>query len=99
MESAWIVEQAKALGFDLCGVVRAEQFPELERFGDWLERGYAGEMAYLEDPRRRQPSRALENLRSVIVCAVNYNTSHPYSTQAAALHARHAEQPLSLIHI
>ena len=93
MESAWIVEQAKALGFDLCGVVRAEQFPELERFGDWLERGYAGEMAYLEDPRRRQPSRALENLRSVIVCAVNYNTSHPYSTQAAALHARHAEQP------
>jgi epoxyqueuosine reductase len=93
MESAWIVERAKALGFDLCGVVRAEQFPELERFEDWLERGYAGEMAYLEDPRRRQPSRALENLRSVIVCAVNYNTSHPYSTHLAALHARHAEQP------
>ena len=93
MESAWIVGRAKALGFDCCGVVRAEKFPELEQFGEWLERGYAGEMAYLEDPRRREPSRVIENLRSVIVCALNYNTAHPYSTQAAAVHARDSESP------
>jgi epoxyqueuosine reductase len=82
-DSVWIVEAAKAEGFDLCGVVRAQQFPELERFGEWLERGYAGEMAYLNDPRRREPALVMENLRSVIVCALNYNTGHPYSTQAA----------------
>ena len=28
-DTLWIVDQAKSLGFDLCGIVRAEQFPEL----------------------------------------------------------------------
>jgi epoxyqueuosine reductase len=93
MESAWIVERAKALGFDLCAVARAERFPELEQFGEWLERGYAGEMAYLEDPRRREPAWVMADLRSVIVCALNYNTAHPYSTQAAAAHASDSESP------
>jgi len=83
-DSAWIVERAKEVGFDLCEVVRAEKFPELEGFGEWLRRGYAGEMNYLEDPRRKEPRLAMEHLRSVIVCALNYNTGHPYSTEAAA---------------
>ena len=34
--TAWIVERASALGFDLCGVVRAEKFPELELIKEWL---------------------------------------------------------------
>jgi epoxyqueuosine reductase len=93
MQSAWIVERAKALGFDLCGVVRAEQFPDLEQYKDWLERGYAGEMAYLEDPRRREPARVIADLRSVIVCALNYNTAHPYSTEVAAAHVSDSESP------
>jgi len=82
----WVVERAKTLGFDLCGVVRAdaEKFPELENFKGWLDRGYAGEMNYLEDPRRAEPSLLMQDLRSVIVCALNYNTEHPYSTEVAA---------------
>jgi epoxyqueuosine reductase len=83
-ESAWIVERAKEIGFGLCGVVRAEKFPELERFQEWLDLGFAGEMKYLEDPRRQDPWLAMERVRSVIVCALNYNTQHPYSTEAAA---------------
>ncbi|HYA63311.1 MAG TPA: tRNA epoxyqueuosine(34) reductase QueG [Candidatus Sulfotelmatobacter sp.] len=83
-DSSWIVEQAKALGFDLCGIVSAAQFPELEHFSEWLERGYAGEMKYLEDPRRREPELVMEDLRSVIVCGLNYNTAHPYSTEAVS---------------
>lgn len=82
--SGWIAERARALGFDLCGVARADKFLELGRFREWLERGYAGEMKYLEDPRRPDPSLTMEDLRSVIVCALNYNTAHPYSTEAAA---------------
>jgi epoxyqueuosine reductase len=92
-DGAWIVEAAKEEGFDLCGVVRAQQFPELERFGEWLERGYAGEMAYLKDPRRREPALVLDNLRSVIVCALTYNTAHPYSTQAASSNAVGSDEP------
>jgi len=92
-DTAWIVERAKALGFDLCGVVRADKFPELEQFGEWLKRGYAGEMKYLEDPRRRESSLVMEGLRSVIVCALNYNTAHPYSIEAAASASAHSGAP------
>lgn len=82
-DSAWVVERAKALGFNLCGILRPERFPELEKFAEWLGRGYAGEMAYLHDPRRVDPSQLMPELRSVIVCALNYNTPAPYSTEAA----------------
>jgi epoxyqueuosine reductase len=78
----WIVEQAKEVGFDLCGVVRAEEFPELENTAEWLARGYAGEMKYLHDPRREDPSMAMPGVRSVIVCALGYNTDNRLSTEA-----------------
>ena len=63
-------------------------WPELARLPEWLAKGYAGEMKYLHDARRGSPAQALPGVRSVIVCALNYNTSHPYSTEAAA--AQHA---------
>ena len=81
-ETPWIVQQAKGVGFDRCGVVRAEQFPELENTAEWLERGYAGEMKYLHDPRREDPRAAMPGIRSVIVCLLNYNTARPLSTDA-----------------
>jgi epoxyqueuosine reductase len=83
-ETGWIEARARAEGFDLCGVVRPENFLELLRVPEWLDRGYAGEMKYLTDPRRSDPQRVLEGLRSAIVCALNYNTAKPYSTAAAA---------------
>jgi epoxyqueuosine reductase len=79
--ATWIAERATAVGFDLCGVARAENFPELARTDEWLERGYAGEMQYLADPRRSDPGAVLEGIRSVIVCALNYNTENPRSTE------------------
>jgi epoxyqueuosine reductase len=82
--SQWVCERARALGFDLCGVARAESWPELARLPDWLARGHAGEMRYLEDPRRQSPKNALANARSVIVCALNYNSAKPYSMEAIA---------------
>jgi epoxyqueuosine reductase len=84
-DTAWIVDQAKSLGFDLCGVVRAEKFPELEHTPEWLARGYAGEMKYLADPRRSDPRTVLPGIQSVIVCLLNYNTEHALSTDCAAL--------------
>jgi epoxyqueuosine reductase len=79
--TVWIDEQAKSLGFDLCGVVRAARFPELAKTEEWLARGYAGEMKYLSDIRRCDPQAAMPAIRSVIVCALNYNTAHPKSTE------------------
>jgi len=83
-DTVWIVDEAKSLGFDLCGVVRAEKFPELERTPEWLARGYAGEMKYLDDPRRSDPRTVLPGIQSVIVCLLNYNTENPLSTDPAA---------------
>jgi epoxyqueuosine reductase len=84
VDTSWVEERARALGFDLCGVVRAEKFPELTRISDWLERGFAGEMKYLADPRRSDPAAVLPGWRSAVVCAMNYNTALPRSTDAAA---------------
>jgi epoxyqueuosine reductase len=80
----WIVEQAKSLGFDLCGVVRAGKFPELQQMPEWLARGYAGEMKYLADPRRSDPQTAMPGIQSAIVGLLNYNTAQPLSTDTAS---------------
>jgi epoxyqueuosine reductase len=80
--TARIVELSRTLGFDLCGVAHATDFPELEHLTEWLERGHAGEMRYLHDERRRSPSLVMQGARSVIVCAMNYNTSLPSSIDA-----------------
>jgi epoxyqueuosine reductase len=91
--TGWICELARAEGFDLCGVAPVkepagapDQQPapapeELARLPEWLARGYAGEMNYLNDARRADPARVLEGARSLIVVALNYNTEHPYSTE------------------
>jgi len=80
----WICDRARAVGFDLCGVAPVDALEELAHLPDWLERGYAGEMNYLRDPRRADPRLVLEGARSLIVVALNYNTQHPYSTEAPA---------------
>ena len=95
--TAWICEQARATGFDLCGVATiasapaardgasqssiGETFEELAHLPEWLARGYAGEMNYLRDPRRADPRLVLDGARSLIVVALNYNSALPYSTE------------------
>jgi epoxyqueuosine reductase len=79
--SEWIAQRAGAVGFDLCGVVAAQKFPELANADLWLARGFAGEMNYLSDPRRRDPASVLPGVRSVIVCALNYNSDYPRFVQ------------------
>src|SRR5262245_12512257 len=83
-ETGWIRERAQQLGFALCGMAPAEKFPELLRYPEWLERGYAGEMKYLSDKRRLDPQEAMSGVRSLIVCALNYNSKFPYSTEVGA---------------
>src|SRR2546423_15351280 len=82
-DSAWIVAKAQEIGFDLCGIAKVEAWAELDRLNEWLERGHAGEMGDLHDPRRCDPRHVLPGARSVVVCALNYNTRTNYSIQAA----------------
>ena len=71
------------MGFDLAGVTGVDALAELARIPEWLERGYAGEMDYLRDPRRADPRLVLDGARSLIVVALNYDTEQPYSTEVA----------------
>ena len=82
-----LVEHARSIGFELCGVAPAEEFEELRRLPEWLERGYAGEMRYLHDARRASAQNVLPGTRSVIVCALNYNAALPCSTAVDAIAA------------
>jgi epoxyqueuosine reductase len=80
--AARTIELARAEGFDLCGIAPAAEFPDLAHLDEWLDRGYAEEMRYLHDARRRSPAQAMPGARSVIVCALNYNTPLPSSNLA-----------------
>ena len=88
-DTGWIVAKAIELGFDLCGAVPVEALADLANLEEWLKRGYAGEMHYLRDPRRLDVLRVLPDAKSVVVCALNYNTDHLPSTEAAAEAGRH----------
>ena len=80
----WVCERAREMGFDLCGVAPVEGLEDLGHFPEWLARGYSGEMNYLQDARRGDPRLVLEGARSLIVVALNYNSSPPYSTKIPA---------------
>ncbi len=77
----WIKQKGRELGFDRVGFAPAADLPELARFPEWLERGYAGTMDYLRKPRRADVRRLLPAARTVICCALNYDTRQPRSTE------------------
>jgi epoxyqueuosine reductase len=82
-----VKQAARDAGFELVGIAPVYAFDELDRFREWIEAGRAGEMKYMEardeagNLRRSSLRSTVPWARSVIVCAINYNTSHPYSTQ------------------
>jgi epoxyqueuosine reductase len=82
--AAQIKSKALEFGFDLCGIAPASDYPELKFFREWLDRGYAGEMAYLNRSadRRADVRHVITSATSVIVTATIYNTDRPYSTES-----------------
>jgi len=85
--STRIKQCARNAGFDLCGIAPVRDFAELQVFPSWIADGKHGEMKYMEardeegELKRASLARVAPWARSVIVCAINYNTAHPYSTQ------------------
>jgi epoxyqueuosine reductase len=85
--SALIKDSAHDAGFELSGIAPVEDYPELEHFPKWIAAGHAAEMKYMESRdesgnlKRASLKSTFPWARSVIVCAINYNTVHPYSTE------------------
>jgi epoxyqueuosine reductase len=82
-----VKQSARDAGFDLCGIAPVRDFSELQAFPAWIDGGKHGEMKYLEardeagELKRASLARVAPWARSVVVCAINYNTAHPYSTE------------------
>ena len=82
-----ILRAAREAGFDLAGIAPVGDFAEHRYFEQWIADGRAAEMQYLEsrDITGKLKRSSLQTIapwaRSVLVCAINYNTAQPYSTQ------------------
>lgn len=78
-----IKQKAVDIGFDLVGISPVDSFPENQFYKEWLNQGFSGEMTYMErnQEKREDLKQILPNAKSVISCAVNYNTDYPYSTE------------------
>lgn len=88
-----VLEAAGELGFELAGIARVDEFPQLRHFAAWIENGCAGEMRYLAraatgdeasesgKPRylRADLRHAFPWARSVVCCGMLYNTAQPHS--------------------
>ncbi len=81
VSAEWVKEQGRAAGFDRVGIAPAGDLPELARFPEWLARGYAGALDYMRNPKRRDVRELLPDARSVICCALVYDTEQPRSTE------------------
>lgn len=66
---------ARKLGFDQCGIARAERLDDdAKRLEQWLSRGYQGSMQYMENhfDLRVDPTLLVPGARSVITLLHNY---------------------------
>ena len=70
-----IKSKAKDLGFDFCGIAKAEFLEEeAPRLEEWLNRNYQGEMGYLANhfDKRLDPRKLVDGAKTVISLAYNY---------------------------
>lgn len=76
MTSQQIKEYAYSLGFDACGICKAESVKaeEQRHFNEWTDSGYHADMDYMarNTDKRLNPTLLVENARSVICVALNY---------------------------
>lgn len=70
-----IKQKARALGFDHCGIAKAEQLTEdAYRLEKWLNKGMHGAMGYMENyfDKRIDPRLLVDGAKSVITLLLNY---------------------------
>jgi len=70
-----IKEKSRALGFDFCGISKAEFLEEeAPRLENWLNKNYHGQMAYMANhfDKRLDPRKLVDGAKSVISLMFNY---------------------------
>jgi epoxyqueuosine reductase len=73
--TAFVLAEAKALGFDLCRITRPDAIPEAkERLGEFIDAGRHGTMEWMAQTRDRRgdPRTLWSDVRSIVVFGLNY---------------------------
>ena len=72
-------DEACRLGFALAGACPAVTPAGLGLFGQWLDRGYGGQMEYLDSRRDayKHPRHVLDGARGILMLAMEYATTEP----------------------
>lgn len=85
--------KAREMGFELVGIARATSADGFDRYLEWLDRGYAGEMAYLHNhsTQRQHPDSILSDVRSVVMVGLTY--ANRDSNHGKARVAKYAQAP------
>ena len=87
----FIKNKAVELGFDHCGIVRAEPLDEdARRLEKWLNKGMHGTMQYMENhfDMRIDPAKLVPGARSVITLLMNYFPAAQQLEQAPKIRRR-----------
>ena len=71
---AQLVALAREVGFDSCRIAACAAPVHANEFRDWLRKGAAGEMSYMErgEEKRCDPQQILPGAKSIVVVALNY---------------------------
>jgi len=88
-----IKQKAKQIGFDSCGIAKAESLDAEARILEaWLNQGLHGKMAYMENyfDKRIDPRKLVEGARSVISLSYNYFTGAKQTDEQAPKIAMYA---------
>ncbi len=83
---------AAELGFDGCGIARADAPDPEDRLGSWLRSGYHGDMEWLPRTQaiRQDPGLKLPSVRSVVVVTRNYLAARPPQPAGSGKVSRYA---------
>ena len=76
---AWIKAQALDLGFSDCVIAKPDAQEELPRFQEYLDRGYHGDMKFLEEnlEKRANPALLVPGTKSIICVRMDYLVDTP----------------------
>ncbi len=93
VNSSRIREKALELGFDACGISRAEFMEDdAQRLQKWLERGMQGEMSYMANyfDKRADPRKLVPGAKSVISVILNYYPGEKQQASDAPVISKYA---------
>ena len=96
-----LFEKIRAAGFPLVGAVDIALAEEAfrthsHRYSEWIEKGYHGEMGYLERglARRLDPALVFPAVKSVVVCAIPYRRNFDAPSESSSpRYARYMQGP------